>query len=191
MYATMKLVGTRPLLMNNGRAADPLDPSAKAKAAVAKKRGKTDDDHAHLGRLEFAAALYHDDEVGPYLPADNLWKCIQVAARKSKQGKLIEEGLVVTSDINPLSYPGPRDLATLIKDKNFEFRKTVVQGGRTRIPRVRPIFQQWTTEADIDFDESVLNLGDLQRFADIGGRLVGLGDWRPRYGRFTATVVKA
>ncbi len=190
MNFTITITGTAALLMHNGRLADPLDPATKALKAATGKRTKTDADHEEISRVEFAGGLYLDPDIGPYLPADNIWKTLQVAARKSKQGKQVEEGVIIISEVNPLSYDGPRDLDGLWANKNFVSRRTVVNQ-RNRVARTRPIFQQWKVAADGILDESALNLGDLRTIAERAGNLVGLGDWRPRYGRFTATVTAA
>jgi len=190
MNFTITITGMTPLLMHNGRLADPLDPATKALKAVTAKRGKTDADHLEVSRVEFMGALYFDPDVGPYLPADNVWKTLHMAAKKSKQGKQVEEGVIITSDVNPLSYPGPRKLDEMWASENFVFRKTV-RNQSSRIARTRPIFQQWKVGAEGILDESVINLADLRAIAEKAGALVGLGDWRPRFGRFTATVGEA
>jgi hypothetical protein len=187
---TITITGTAALLMHNGRLADPLDPATKALKAATSKRTKTDADHLEISRVEFIGGLYLDPDVGPYLPADNIWKTLQMAAKKSKQGKQVEEGVIITSDVNPLAYPGPRDVDGLWQNSNFVFRKTVVNQ-RNRVSRTRPIFQQWKVDAEGIIDENVINLADLRTIAERAGNLVGLGDWRPRYGRFTATVAAA
>jgi hypothetical protein len=184
---TISITGTRPLLMHNGRLADPLDPAAKALKAFTGKRGKTDADYAEVGRVEFAGAIYIDPDLGPYLPADNIWKTLHVAAKKTKHGKLIEEGVIITTEVNPLVYPGPRDIDGLWRSGTFEFRKTVVNQ-RNRVPRTRPIFNQWSVTAEGVFDENVIDLPVLAAIASRAGALVGLGDWRPKFGRFTAEV---
>lgn len=189
MDFTITITGTSALLMHNGRLADPLDPAAKALKAVNGKRNKTDADHVQVAKFDFIGGLYHDPAVGPYLPADNIWKTLHVAAKKSKQGKQIEEGVIITSEVNPLAYNGPRDPESLYEDPNFVYRKTVVMQ-RQRVARTRPIFPQWAVEADGILDENVINLRDLQAIADRAGNLVGIGDWRPRFGRFTA-IIKA
>jgi hypothetical protein len=187
MNFTITITGTAALLMHNGRLADPLDPASKALKAATAKRTKTDADHETVSRLEFLGGLYHDPDIGPFLPPDNIWKTLHMAAKKTKQGKQIEEGLIIISEVNPVSYQGPRDVDGLWADKNFVFRKTV-RNQTSRIARTRPIFQQWKVAADGVLDEAVMNLADLQAIADKAGNLVGLGDWRPRFGRFTAIV---
>jgi hypothetical protein len=179
--------GTAPLLMHNGRLANPLDPAAKAIKRVSGKRQKTDADYEEVARLDHMGALYLDPDVGPYLPSDNIWKTLHKAAMKSKKGKKVEEGVFISSDVNPLAYRGPRDADGLWADENFRHLSTVVIS-RSRVPRCRPIFREWRVDADGILDPNVLELTELRDIATIAGQLIGLGDWRPRYGRFVATV---
>ena len=61
---TLKLTGTRDMLLHNGRLENPLDPHTRAIAAIAKKRNKTDKDYAELASLE---ARGHADDRAPEL----------------------------------------------------------------------------------------------------------------------------
>lgn len=185
---TLGIKGTAPLLMHNARLADKLDPITIAKSAVAAKRKKTDDDDAELSRLEWMGGLYHDKELGPYLPGDNVFKALVEAARKSKDGKRVEQGVILVSDVNPLAYKGPRSVDDLWADQNFVFRRTVKQQ-MSRITRTRPIFREWATEVDLTFDESVLDRRDLENFIATAGSYIGVGDWRPKFGRFDGKVM--
>lgn len=60
MIETMKLrlTGIAPLLMHDNKAANPLNPYAKAMKALTGKRKKTDDDLAEIARIEWEAGLY-------------------------------------------------------------------------------------------------------------------------------------
>ena len=186
-HFSITIDGTAPFIMHNSRLADKLDPITRQKAVVAAKRKKTDEDDLEISRLEWLGGLYWDDAIGPYLPGDNLFKALVEAARKSKQGKQVEQGVFVETDVNPLAYKGPRVVDELWKDQNFVFRRTVKQQ-QSRITRTRPIFREWRTEARGTFDPNVVNLSDIAGFAEIAGLYIGVGDWRPRYGRFSATV---
>lgn len=112
------------------------------------------------------------------------------SAKKSRQGQSVKEGLIITSEVNPLAYGGPRDIESLWADKNYVFR-TTVRNQQNRVARTRPIFQQWKVDAQGVLDEASLNFADLQSIADRAGSIVGLGDWRPRFGRFSAEVKPA
>ena len=184
------LEGTGPLLMHNARLSNPLDPAAKAIKKVSGKRNKTDDDHAEMAHLEFIGSLYHDPDAGPYIPADNIWRCLYDAAKKSKRGPKVKEGVLITTDVNPIAgYGGPRDAEKLWADENFRhFASAKV--GQVRVTRCRPMFRTWKVEAEGILDANVLDFAELEQIAETAGSLIGLGDWRPRFGRFTATVEK-
>ena len=181
------ITGTSALLMHNARLADPLDPITKEKAKVSSKRKKTEEDQELLSHLEWQGGLYWHDAVGPYLPGDNVFKSLIEAARKSKDGKRVEQGLLITTDQNPLVYDGPRALDGLWEDKRFVHRCTVKQQ-MSRIVRTRPIFHSWRTQVEGRFDDSVLNAEDVESFAEIAGKYIGVGDWRPKHGRFDVKV---
>lgn len=190
MKFTITIAGTAPLLMHNSRLANPLDPAAKALKQVTSKRTKTDDDHEELARREHAGSLYFDTDAGPYIPADNIWRCLYDAAKKSKRGPKVKEGVFIETDVNPLAYRGPRDIDGLWKDENFRHlasAKVTTQ----RVMRCRPIFREWRTDAQGVIDPNVLDLAELKQIAETAGHLIGLGDWRPRFGRFVAEVKQA
>lgn len=184
---TLKLTGTRPLLMHNARLVDRFDPIVREMSALTGKRKKTDEDHEMISHLEWQGGLYFDAEVGPYLPGDNVFKSLIEGARKSKQGKQIEQGLLIETDVNPLSYKGPRDLEGLWGDANFVFRRAA-KVGMAKVIRTRPVFRDWVTEVEGSFDEAVLDPADLAKIATVAGSLIGVGDWRPKHGRFIAEV---
>ena len=191
MDLKLDITGTAPLLMHNSRLADPLDPRAKALKGVTAKTKKTDDDHLDMARLEFLGGLYYDVDAGPYIPSDNIFRALVDAGRKRKLGTKVTAGLFVMGSINPLGYKGPRTPEALWADGNFSHRASA-KVGMQRVNRTRPHFAEWATSAELHLDTEVLDLGDLTSLADIAGRLVGLGDWRPRFGRFVGelTVVK-
>lgn len=186
---TITINGTSPLLMHSARLSNPLDPIAKAMKRVSSKRVKTDDDYLEMARLEHMGGLYFDDEIGPYVPADNIWRCLQDAAKKRKLGQQIKSGLIVTTDVNPLAYDGPRTIDGLWEDENFRHQASVkVQ--TSRVIRTRPIFQQWATEAEVIYDPTQLDHTQIEEVAELAGTLIGLGDWRPKFGRFESSIEK-
>jgi hypothetical protein len=181
--------GTVPLLMHNARLSNPLDEIAKSMKRVTAKRVKTEEDHEELARLEHMGSLYFDADVGPYIPGQNFERCLVDAARITKSGKKIERGVFVETNVNPLSYDGPRDVAQLWKDENFRHAASV-KVGMNRVTRTRPQFRAWVAEAEGQYDPAVINLDELSEIAGTAGRMIGLGDWRPRFGRFASQVVK-
>jgi hypothetical protein len=183
------LTGTAPLIMHSNRLSDPLHPATKEYRKITGKRQKTEDDHLEIARMEHAASIYFDPDVGPYIPGENLSRALVDAARITRKGKMVERGVFISTDINPLSYRGPRTIAGLWDDENFRHLASVTVGTK-RVMRYRPVFREWSTEADGILDPAVIDLTDLETIAVTAGQMVGLCDWRPRYGRFTARVEK-
>lgn len=178
------------MLMHNARLADPLDPVTKALRRMTSKRLKTDEDHVEIARLEHAAGMYFDRDIGPYLPGENMARCLRDGAKLTKAGLKIARGVVISTDVNPVAYDGPRDLDGLWADENFRFT-TSVKVTTSRTMRTRPRFAAWACAAEGIADPHVIDLSELQQVATTAGQMIGIGDFRPRYGRFTATVQEA
>lgn len=187
MRFRITMTGTLPLLMHNAQLADPLNSHARAMKVVSAKRKKTDADHEEMARLEFLGGLYYMADVGPYIPGDNVQRCLVDAAKLTRSGRQVTRGVFISTNINPLSYKGPREPDELWADTNFRDRSSV-KVTTSRVMRTRPMFQTWALDAEGELDESELNLAELQQIADTAGTRIGLGDWRPRFGRFTSSV---
>lgn len=189
----IRLTGTAPILIHSDRLANPLDPLTKAKRAVATKRKKTDEDHAELAKMEWEGALYYDDKVGPFMPGRNIKAMLISAAKKTKDGVRAKTGLIVSEDKIKILYSGPREIGALWADGRFTDIRCVGQM-KARIMRCRPIFPEWALEFSVVYDPSVVDKSDILRFADAGGRLVGIGDYRVEccgdFGRFEVEEVK-
>lgn len=183
------IVGEAPLMMHNARLSNPLDEVVKKIKEYSSKRSKTDADHETIARLEYMGGLYYMDKVGPYIPGQNIRKALVEGARKNKKGKAIESSVFLTTMINPLVYNGPRTADQLYATSEFVDQASVkVQ--TSRVMRTRPIFREWATSAEGIFDANIINLEDLRQIGVIAGQYIGLGDYRPLYGRFKANVVE-
>lgn len=187
------ITGTTPLLMHNGRLSDPIDPATKKLAAITRIAKKTEADHLDAARAEWLGGLYWDSEAGPYMPGENLARCVRDAAVITKHGKAIDRGVIITTSINPIAYPGPREVEKLWEDENYRLRKSV-KNQMNRVMRTRPMFRNWTLDCEGILDENMLSFETLVQIVANAGQFVGLGDWRPgsphggSYGRFTASV---
>jgi hypothetical protein len=154
---------------------------AKAKKEIAGKRKKTEADYRELMRIEYSGALYMNDE-GPIIPAVMIAAVVTEGAKKSKNGKLAQAGVVVDQHAR-LDYDGPRLAEAMFEDENF--RLTVpVRIGMQKVVTTRPIFRQWSATLEIKYLDDVLNHRDLLSAIRAGGIYCGIGDWRPRYVRF-------
>ena len=173
-------------MMHNERLADPLDEITREIAKISKKRNKTEADHMEIGRLEFHGGLYANGN-GPCLPAWNILRCLQDGAKRHKRGVDVLRGVYPLAEHADVIYEGPRDTDELWKAGGFSLRKTVgVQ--RARTVRTRPIFSEWTCELPVEVDPVVFDLDTLANCWKDAGTYAGIGEMRPVYGRFKATI---
>lgn len=185
---SIRITGTSPLLMQAETLANPLHPLTKAHKAVSGKRKKSDDDYLWLMESEWSASMYHDDDLGPYLPALNLEGCIAEAGKIHRLGKTIKQAVQVVTDRAKLEYDGPRKKEAMWKAERFRDVRGVSVMGK-KVMRCRPIFLNWATEFDIEYMEDVLDRDDLIRIIEEAGRRIGVGTYRPRFGRFAVEVL--
>jgi hypothetical protein len=185
----VRITGKSPLLLHNGRLADPTDEIVgEMKKITAKGKSKTSEDLLELSRLEFMGGLYTDESGEPCIPGEVLESCLKSGARVAKNGKKIEAGAFVAEQTVPLQYQGPRDVAGLWADKSFVHRSGV-KVGQARVIRTRPKFAKWACEFTIEYQPEVIDREDIVRALEDAGNLKGLCDYRPRYGRFVVEVV--
>ena len=185
---TLRFNGSCPLLMHSERGANPLDKSVQAHKKLTSKRAKTDEDQIAIAWSEYQLAIYHDAEIGPYIPAQNIDRTIVEGARKNKLGKKFESSARCTLDKIPVIYEGPRDVRGLYDAGFVDVRSVGVN--RARVMRVRPVFRSWSLQFDFAYDETEIEEDSIVLAAESAGRLVGLCDYRPRFGRFDVEVVK-
>lgn len=178
-----RITGVSPLLMHSGQLADPSNPFAKDMKKISGKKAKTEADYEALARLEFLGGLYLFER-RPCIPGEMVEATLVNAAKRVRRGPQATVG-ILSDGAFPLTYPGPRDPVQLWEDR--QFRLTVgVRLQKARVMRTRPLFRRWSADLVIDYMPEHLNSGDVEEFVGIAGRAIGFGDWRPRYGRFTA-----
>lgn len=192
----MRWTGITPLIMHADTLVDPLSPLKKAMERItAKRSNKTDEDHESIAQVEMAAALYWDDELGVYLPDDNVLKCLIEAARLTKEGKNVERGVRLAETRMPLKYAGRlSDREALCKSALHRYRKPVVVS-RQRVVRTRPIFREWSVDVTVHFDPQVVKDADLLlNWARVAGDMVGMGNRRigkgGQFGRFQVEALR-
>lgn len=192
---TLQLTGTAALLMHNNISVDPLDPRTKVLKDYTGKRKKTDDDHLKIRRIEWELGLYYDPEVGPYIPGVNVEIMLRDAGKLTKDGTNVTRAVVVAAEKLPLKYEGPRgDNGQGVQDLwEANYKDVRVAGNQANsIIRCRPRFPgpgdrggPWSLTVPIFLEESILDPRELHRISVSAGLMIGLGDYRPRFGRFT------
>lgn len=182
----VKIRGVTPLLMHNSVGADPTNEGVIELKKMTAIKKKTLDIYEKIKICEMRVSLYYDDEIGPYIPAEMVEALIRDAAKTEKLGKAMKVGLIADPEKIPLIYKGPRDIDTLCGPGEFRDSR-VVRNQQNRILRTRPIFFPWGAEFEIRYSPSLHNPDSILHFIGIGGKLCGIGDFRPRYGRFEVT----
>lgn len=178
---TYRLTGVAPLIVHNGQLANPLNQYSKEMKKISGKRNKTDADHEQMAQLEFQGGLYWSKD-GPVLPPDMFDSMVLAAAKKFKEGPLAKAGCFCVNT-PAIEYDGPRDRDGLWNDDSFRFVKGV-RVGTARVMRTRPWFQEWAVVVRFNVEANTINPVRLDEWLHTAGQIVGLGDWRPQYGRF-------
>jgi hypothetical protein len=176
-----KIIGVSPLLVHNGQLADPLNPHAKAMAQISAKRKKTEADQRQLADLEFLGSLYISKGM-PCLPAEMMEAALVRAAGHERRSAKAKAGIMIREDLL-LQYDGPKDAQALRADPRFRLR-CAVRIGPSRIMRTRPRFSDWAADVTVNYLPKILNEQDIRNFLEVVGSEIGVGDWRPKFGRF-------
>lgn len=192
--AQIVVTGISPLLQNNPQTVDPFNHYAKAKKAITNKRtAKTDDDLLLLGNLETESKIYFDDDIGVYIPATWITEaiiCTGFSVAKIGRAKM-RGGLFATEPKVKLTYRGMNKVKTITDVvMNPEFRhRMLLKQGQVRVPKDAPIFHDWSFETEVEFDDTVVDLGSLRRIVERAAKYGGFGDFRPTFGRANAEVL--
>lgn len=191
---TYTIVGDTPMLMNNGRMANPLDEFAKAIKLISKKRNKTEDDFAKMADLEWEGGLYLDDKQKICVPGSWIKGMIVSAGKKRKLGKTIKESLISQgppehNGMFPLKFDGDNLSFEKLKASaaHRDIRAVIISG--RKVMRCRPIFHGWSLTFWVDYLEDQIDSQDLDDLVVIGGRLICLSNFRPEYGHFHTVAI--
>lgn len=189
MELTLELTGDRPMLMHNGRLANPLDAYAQRLKQYTSKRNKTDEDILAIMRIEARGSCWETEDGLLGIPEAAIWASIHEGAKQRKLGKSVEKALRYDPDhVVPITIYGETFMCEdYLKDlHNFDYR--AVRVSNRKVMRARPRIRHWATSVTFDLDENIINARDLAPSIEYAGKYVGLGDWRPLLGTFTVTV---
>lgn len=192
-FARVSVAGVSPLLTNNPQMVDRFNPFAKRMAAInAKKTRRTDDDYMELRNIEVEAKAYFDDEMGVYVPSSWLTEAIAVnafrVAKISRDG--VRSAVFAKSDKIALNFADSdkvKTVADIVRNPRFVHVMAIPQG-QVRVVKAWPIFHGWSFNAELEFDDKIIDLDSLTRIAEHAGSYGGFGDFRPRFGRARVEV---
>lgn len=169
------------LLTHNERLASKLDEIARQLAEVTSKRRKTDDDHAEMARLEFFGGIYTTTDGLIGLPSWNVYRSFHDGAKQHRLGASVQRALIPMTDVVVIQHDGPSKPADAWEARCCDQRSVKVSG---KVTRTRPAFTNWSVTVQFALDTEILNYNDLKMVAETAGRLIGIGDYRPRFGRY-------
>jgi hypothetical protein len=184
----MRITGLSPLLMHADTLANPMAAVTTEHRELTAKRKKSFADHVAIARSEFLAGLYWSSETGVYIPGQNLDASFLAGAKLQKLGTHWKRGCLVIENKVRLLYSGPRSPETLWEDQAFRDVRGV-RVGTAKVMRVRPIFLDWQAELTLAINEEILDLHEARRAVNDAGALIGVCEYRPRFGRFKVDYV--
>jgi hypothetical protein len=132
---------------------------------------------------DWKEALYFDEKLGVYEPSEHILgamiqaaKNFQIPGRGKKTYKdLMKSAIIIEPDKIALSKKEPDEI-----DK----RPVVIRG--SRILRQRPMMKEgWELSFTVNILDEQLPVEVVKRILEHSGRYIGIGDYRPRFGRFT------
>lgn len=180
------LRGFAPLMVHNGHLADPLGEWSKKLKEVSGKRKKTDADHEKMSEIEWFAGFYVDSEQRPVIPGLNIETMLWQAGKKDRLGENFKAG-VLSDGFWPIIYDGPKTPQQIWESKSrasFVDRRNVKLGGKATVMRSRPIFHKWELKLKVSFLPELLNESQVRKAMETAGNIIGLGDFKPKFGRF-------
>lgn len=128
-------------------------------------------------------ASYKDEE-GYYVPSTWIEGALLKAAKEFKLEKrkscydAIKGGVFVEQDKIRLSN----------KKYEIDYRPVVIQ--RARIMRARPLFKDWSLEFVLVVNDDRIIPETVKDIIEYSGSYVGIGDFRPKFGRFVLVDYK-
>jgi len=190
MLLNVTISSSAPMLQHNGELVCPTNKWALAMKEITKKRAKTAADLIELARLEYYGGIVLTDEGRPGVPGEWLEACIKEGAKKTKQGKEAT-ATVVVDGIFPLEYKGPQTVEDLWADKSGKFVKSCgARIAQAKVWRTRPMFPVWKLTFCLEYLHDIVDEKTVLDWLETAGRVVGIGDWRPKYGRFVIEHVE-
>lgn len=179
--------GISPLIMHSCQCVNPLHPISIELKKLTSKRNKTEEDLLAISNLEWEGGLYWDDEVGLYIPPENIEACIREGAKALKKGKHIVKAFAVETMKPVLEIGEKLTKEDLMADNRFrDVRMMTVM--RARVMRTRPRFNTWNVSFVASYDENILDFNEVVNAIEYAGQYTGLCDSRPKYGKFVARI---
>lgn len=198
---TVTWTGIRPLIMSNPQTVDDENPYAQAsrRLNIAKKKARKKDDESliELSRQQkandFYASAFFDERAKKFFIRDStILACIRDAAKDARRGKDIERCVMMEETEAWIEgVPAVESLEQAFKMDQFRLETPAKIPPKTGalLWKVRCMMPTgWRIKFSLTFDEEIFPGGTMLKILERAGRFIGLGGWRPKFGRFTCEV---
>lgn len=142
---------------------------------------------------EWRQYFYADEHGCIYQPSSHIEGALvkaavnfKVAGKRGKSYKdLIVANVIIDPERIPHNIPVPSELdADADKPLYLDMRPVIIQ--RARVVRIRPTFKAgWVLSFEIQCLDDEIQPDLLQDVLMLAGKTVGIGDYRPKFGRFS------
>lgn len=170
----IEITGVVPMLHNKFSTEDHGENKSKSKKKV------------YVPAEEADKLLYKNPDGSIYHPAEHIFQSMIRAATDFKfEGKKSYKD-VITSGISVM----PENIPLITKlPYEIDARRVVVRGAnKAAVVRWRPKFNEWKLKFTIDIlDDDNISVSVLKEILEKAGATKGIGDYRPRFGRFMVT----
>jgi hypothetical protein len=130
---------------------------------------------------EWKKSMYFDDKLGIYQPAIHIEGAMIKAATNFQvtgKGKKTYKDLFKSA-----VFCSPEKILHNKRDPDF-IHKALVRVNGGGVERLRPAFKDWYLEFNIQVLDEQIDKDVVNQVLTHAGRFVGIGDFRPRFGRF-------
>lgn len=151
---------------------------------------------------EWKTSIYFDEEAGVFLPALNVEACFIQAAKQFKitgrqtASAYFKSGVFCETDKLPFYVSGKqiKKIEEIGENPDTSILRLGVKNPSTRArnTRYRAQFYNWSSQFNlIVAADDYITADLLKEVIEYAGSYIGLGDFRPRFGRFKVTSIKA
>jgi hypothetical protein len=184
----VRFEGICPLLQHDDKIANPFNPFAKRLKELTSKRKKTEDDLLAIARVDWEASLYYTKKDGYFIKAECFEATLLNAAKSKKLGNVFKQAVSIPD--NPAfrfkdEKKTPEQLFQMDEYKDVR----TVKVGTSKTTRCRPVFENWYCDVSIWYEETRLDESELLQVLEYAGRYIGVCDYRPKYGRFSVSII--
>lgn len=199
---SVEFTGIRPLIMSNPQTVDIANPyaveSRRLNNALKAARKRADEDRlieiaASQKRNDFMASAYFDAKKARFFVPDTVvMACVKQAAQSLRKGKDIDRAVLMEStEAYVDEVPRVKSLEDAIKNEVFHLETPCKIPPKTGalFMKLRCVMPTgWKLAFQLTFDSDIIAEKTLREVLTTAGGFVGVGSWRPKFGRFTVAT---